>query len=250
MKLSKKLEGIYGSYGHWVRFYFIGYGSLFAMAQIFYANFMFSFTCGLGIFLFTDRYKKYLKEKHKKILRDQFKDLLYSLSASLATGRQLQSSLKDAAVNLGVMYSADSPLLVELKGMIEAMEENRESEEQLLMGFAQRSDIEDISNFVDVYLSCRQTGGDLNIVVSNASATLMEKMMIEREIKVMTSQKQFEGKIISAMPVLVIMLLNVASPGYLEKLYDTIPGRIIMTIALAGICLSYVMTDRIMKIEA
>jgi len=250
MDVLNKLKKYYKKDGHWVRFLAIGYLVMFSIAQIFYDNILFSCICGLCVFLFIERYKGFLEEKRKRMLRDQFKDFLYSLSASLATGRQLQSSLKEATINLGYIYSADSPLMLELKGMVNSMEENRESEEQILTGFAHRSKVEDISNFVEVYLSCRETGGDLNMVVSNASTILIEKMMIEKDIKVMTSQKKFEGKIISAMPILVIMLLNIASPGYLDKLYETTPGRIIMTIALAGICLAYAWTDQIMKIEA
>lgn len=236
-------------YIHWIRFILFGYASLFTMGQIFYGNIVFSAICGLTVFLFLDKYKNYLSKKRARALRYQFGDFLYSLSASIATGRQLASALQEAYINLGYVYKANTPMIIELKYMIKCIAENRESEELLLTGFAQRSGVEDIRNFVSVYLTCRTTGGDINQVISNASEILMQKISIDREIRVMISQKQFEGKIISAMPIIIIMLLNIASPEYLESLYCTLPGRLIMTVALVGILSAYVLTEKITNIE-
>ena len=133
--------------------------------------------------------------------------------------------------------------------MVKRFSENRENEERILSEFADRSNVEDIRDFVEVYLTCRTTGGDLHQVIANASHILMEKMAIERDIKVMISQKKFEGKIISIMPILVIVSLNAASPGYLDSLYDSVAGRLVMTLALAGMFTAYLLTERITNIE-
>ena len=235
--------------GHWVGFLIGGYALFFMIGQIFYGSLEFSAVFGLTIFLMIDRYKKYLIAKRIHILRNQFADLLYSLAASVATGRQLSTALQEAYVNLGYVYKPNTPMMEELKYLTKSIAENRDNEETLLSGFAKRCNVQDIRNFVDVYLSCRVTGGDINQVIANAAEILMEKMNIERDIRVMTSQKQFEGKIISAMPILVIFFLNLTSPGYLESLYSTFAGRVIMTIALAGIACAYALTEKIMKIE-
>lgn len=237
------------SYKNWLQFVLIGYASLFIVGQIFYGSIGFSAICGLSVFLFLDQYKSYLNTKKIRVMRNQFGDLLYSLSASVATGRQLSSALKEAHTNLSYVYKSNTPLMIELKYLTRSIAENRNSEEMLLSEFAKRSGVEDIRNFVNVYLSCRETGGDMNQVIANASEILMQKMSIEREIRVMTSQKKFEGKIISAMPVLIIMFLNLASPGYLENLYCTISGRLVMTVALIGILTAYKLTEKITNIE-
>jgi tight adherence protein B len=234
---------------HWLWFVLAGYTSLFAVGQIFYGSIGFSIIFGCLVFLLLEQYKNYLQTKRIHILRNQFGDLLYSLSASIATGRQLTIALQEAYTNLGYVYKPNSPMMMELKYLNKSIAENRDSEEMLLVGFAQRSGVEDIRNFVNVYLSCRETGGDMNQVISNASEILMQKMSIERDLRVMISQKKFEGKIISAMPVLIIMFLNIASPGYLENLYCTLQGRLVMTVALIGIFTAYKLTEKITNIE-
>jgi tight adherence protein B len=234
---------------HWLAYIGAGYLFFFAIGQIFYGNLVFSVVSGFLIFLTLDRYKKYLLKKKQRILRNQFGDLLYSFAASFATGRQLSSALQDAYVNLGYLYKPDSPMMLELKHMNRSFEDGKVGEETILLEFAERCGLDDIRNFVDVYLCCRAAGGDINQVVENASEILMAKMSIERDIKVMTSQKQFEGKIISSIPVLVILALNISTPGYLDNLYSTLHGRLIMTAALAGIATAYILTGKITAID-
>ena len=109
--------------------------------------------------------------------------------------------------------------------------------------------MEDIKNFVDVYLACRTTGADLETVIGNSTEILMDKIDIEKEIRALTAQKQFEGKIITVMPVAVVVLLNILSPDYLSVMYSTLTGRLLMTLSLAGIAVSYIMTQKLMRIE-
>lgn len=233
----------------WIRFFLVGYGCLFAIGQIFYGNLVFSAIFGLSIVLLSERFQNHLVSMRARELRRQFSDLLYSLSASVAIGRQLPTAIMEANVNLGFIYQADTPMMVELRYMSKCFAENCENEERILSEFAERSNVEDIRNFVEVYLTCRVTGGDLQTVITNASHILMEKMAIERDIRVMISQKKFEGKIISIMPILIIVSLNLTSPGYLENLYHTLAGRMVMTVALLGIVAAYVMTEKISNIE-
>ena len=64
---------------------------------------------------------------------------------------------------------------------------------------------------------------------------------IEREIRVLTNQRKTEGRIISAMPLVMLLAMNVVSYSYIEPLYTTPAGRAIMSGALivmaCGICL-------------
>ena len=80
-------------------------------------------------------------------------------------------------------------------------------------------------------------------------AIMTDKMAIRREIRTLTAQKQLEGRIISVMPILVIMGLNVFSPEYLEVLYTTVAGRLIMTAALGGIAASFFLTQKLLDIR-
>jgi len=129
------------------------------------------------------------------------------------------------------------------------VDESRASEDQLIKDFAYRSGIEEIINFADVYAICRTTGADVGQVVLKASEILVDKMSIVKEIKTITAQKKFEARIISLMPFVLIIFLNFVSPVYLTCMYQTLAGRLIMTIALAGIAISYYIMNIITEVE-
>lgn len=232
-----------------IHFILVGYFCIFFLCLLFYHSLLLSTVTGFSVVFLTKHYKKYLAEKRQTFLLVQFKDVLYSLSASISTGRQMNEALKDAMENIKLIYKEDTPMVMELKYMVKSIYENRDKEEDLLISLAKRSKIEDIYNFVDVYLACRSTGGDLEKNISGAIEIITDKMSIEREIKTLTAQKEFEGKIIAGMPIGVIFCLNVFYPDYLQVMYETFMGRIIMTIALGGILVAYYLTLKLTRIE-
>ena len=232
-----------------VKFLAVGYICTFAVVYLFYHSIWLSLAAGVMPVFVLNRYSSFLAGKRKDFLLIQFRDMLYSVSASVAAGRQLGEALEESLESLKLMYSEDSPLLQELESMVRNMRENNQHDVKLLFQFAKRSHCEDIQNFAEVCLTCSQTGGDLVEVLRNTSEILADKMDIERQISAFTAQKRLEGRIITVMPVAVIICLDLFSPDYLNVLYTTLAGRLIMTMALAGICVAYHITDRLTKIE-
>lgn len=225
-----------------------GFG-LMAIAYLFYHSIIISllFSClaypGLG------PYRSYLAVKRRKEIKEQFRDVLYSISASVSTGRQMPEALYEAEQSMRLIYKEDSLLVMELAYMVKRLKEYREAEDEILKDFASRTRIEDISDFVDIYLTCRETGGDLIKVLTKASEIIMDKIAIEKEIHAITIQKQFEAKILTAIPFLILLFLQMISPDYLSKMYEGIQGRMLMTIALGGIAAAYFWSMKLTKIE-
>lgn len=85
--------------------------------------------------------------------------------------------------------------------------------------------------------------------VNKAAAVIGEKIGVEQEIRTMVSQKKLEGRIITAMPLLVILFLQTASPEYLSVMYTTLAGRILMSVAVAAIVGAGIMIERITRID-
>lgn len=226
-----------------------GYGAIFLVCLLFYHSFILAGACGLLGILVPKLYAEYRAEKRMELLLAQFRDCLNSLASSFASGRQMQSALIEAHNNLLLIYDEKTPMIIELKYMLRGMIENRENVEELLSDFAARTGQEDIINFVDVYKACRMTGGDMERVIANSTEVMMDKMQIEKEIRTLTAQKKFEGRIISAMPLVVVLFLNIFSPDYLAVMYETVGGRVVMSIALFGIVFAYRMMMKLTEIE-
>lgn len=215
-------------------FFLVGYGVLFFMSYLFYKSLFLSFLVGFAAVIFKKQCCEYMNSRRKREIIMEFKDLLYSLSASIATGRYITEALIDSETSIKMIYGENCIMYKELVWMNRQINENHIAEENALMDFAQRSGIEDIRNFVEIYTICKCTGGNLQSVIASTSDTIMEKIKLQQEIKNMMLEKQFEGRIVGVIPIAIILFLNIASPSYLAPLYETFIGRIVMTVCLVG----------------
>lgn len=230
-------------------FYLGGYLSISSVVYLFYHSILLSLLSGVLIKFAMPHLRKQLADKRINKLNMQFKDLLYSLSASVASGRQMEEAIVEAEENLSTMYNEDDLIMRELKHMRISILENKESDKLLLKDFAFRSKSEDISNFVQVYVTCRDMGGNLEKIIGHTTEILTDKINIERDIKAITSQKKLEGRIISLMPLLMLLFLNMFSQSYIEPLYTTFSGRIIMTGSLAATFYGVYLMEKISDIK-
>lgn len=199
------------------------------------------------------KYKSFFAEKlalmRQREVYDQFRDLLYALSSAVSAGRHLSDALEESRGNLTLLYGKDALIVLELEKMNHSFRESRTGTRQVLADFGRRSGLQDIRNFAEIYSICQDTGGDLDRVILHASRIMLEKIEILREIRVQTAQKLMEVRIISMIPLGILMLLQITSPGYLDGMYQTVAGRVSMTLALILQAFAYYLGHKIVKIE-
>ena len=181
-------------------------------------------------------------------LRNQFRDLLDSLSSSFAGGRHLYEALDEADKELSAIYDEDDEIITEVRGMMKRMDDG-ETDTGVMSDLAARSGIDDIEMFSQVFGACSETGGDMITAMTDASSMLADKIKIENGIRALTSQKKAEGLIISVMPVVIILFLRAVAPDYIGVMYGNITGIAIMTLALAAAMYAYYLIRKITEIE-
>ncbi len=208
---------------------------------------------GVSLPVFYRRLMQFYCEKKAQQRRDrllmQFRDFLYSLSASFATGRHMTDAMEEAEGTLAEIYGSESDMVKEVGYMLRRVRETGETDLQVLSDFAERSCLEDAEDFVQVFSACRETGGNLIQAVNRAAGVICDKINIETEIRTMVAQKKLEGRIIAFMPAGVILFLQIVSPEYLQIMYQTFAGRILMSLALAAAVFAFLLIERITDIE-
>ncbi len=220
-----------------------------AAAYVFYDSIMISIVFASLPVIYLERIKNWSIRMKKQELTYQFKDALYAMAVSIAAGRMLGEALEDANKSMRRLYGEHGMIVRELTRLINSMQACNESEEVMLAGFSRRCKIPEIENFTDVYLTTRKTGGDISRIIMKTSDMIMDKIAIKRDIAVMTSQKRLEGRLLTIFPFLVTGMLKMTSPDYIQPLYDTWLGRIVMTVAFAGVGAASVMIGKINDIE-
>mgnify|MGYP001046028425 CR=1 FL=1 len=221
---------------------------LTAIGYIFFKN---GYICIVlaSLSVFYPRVKKRdLVNKQKCRLNSQFNDALYSLSSSLCAGKSPESAFKAALADLGIIYPEGNAHIIAELELINRKIEMNETMESALADFAARAKIEDITNFVDVFSICKNTGGNLVEVIKNTSSVISQKIEIKNEIEVLVAEQKFSQKVLNIMPFALIVLISASSPDYIQPLYEA-KGRIAMLIVLLLLALSYHIGSKISDIK-
>jgi tight adherence protein B len=194
------------------------------------------------------RSKQYIT-KRKQALSLQFKQALYILSSSLGAGKSLENAFRETTKDLLQLYGDENTLIIKELELINRRIENGEQIEIGLREFSQRSHVEDVANFSDVFITCKRTGGDLVEIIRRTSNMIGDKLDIQQEIAVMIAQKKFEAKAMGIMPFGIIAFLGFGSNGYMDPLYGNAKGILLMTVVLLGLLFCYLITQKIMNIK-
>ena len=121
--------------------------------------------------------------------------------------------------------------------------------EDLISDFGMRSGCEDIRNFAAVFSAAKRLGGNMPAIIRSAADSIGGKIDVSREIETTLAAKQMEQKIMMGMPCGIILYMRLASPGFLDMMYTTFLGALIMTACLAGYGVAVLWSNMIVKIE-
>lgn len=178
------------------------------------------------------RKRKEKAEKRRDRLRYEFKECLQSVSGALSAGYSMENAWKDAEKEMVRFLGNDADMTRELRRMNRKIALNTPME-KLLSDFAFRSGIEDVQSFCQVFQFAKRGGGDLTAIIHSTSMRIGDKVELEREIQTAMSAKKMEQKIMSFMPLFILLYIGVTSPDFLSALYGNPVGVMIMTVCLA-----------------
>ena len=118
--------------------FFVGAAVIFA----FFRNPVFMLVGGIVCaYIVPSYYNEYKRDSRLKRLREQFKDLLESLTASYSAGRNTPDAFKDATDDMISIYGDDADIVLELQSICAGLGNNINIE-QLLLDFAKRSGLD------------------------------------------------------------------------------------------------------------
>ena len=220
-----------------------------AVGILFYDSFAVSAVTAALLLMAMPQYKEKVVRKHQQELLLQFKDLLYSISASVSSGRNMADALAEAKVFCGSSYEKSDYIMIELDHMTAMLSNGNETDTEVLYDFARRSGLSDAEDFARVYENCKASGANLNHAIEEAVRMIGDKIELENELKSQLAQKIFEGRIVGASPFLIVLMIRLTAPDYIKPMTESTQGLIITTIAVGLMAVSLLMTERINKIE-
>ncbi|MGN0318772.1 MAG: type II secretion system F family protein [Lachnospira sp.] len=197
----------------------------------------------------------YVREKiserctgEKNTFAMQFSEGMLSVSFALNVGYSIENAFKEALSELILLYGEKALIVNEFKVIVNRINRN-ENLEEIIWDFADKTEVEDIRYFAEVFRYAKRSGGDLVSIIKNTSFTIQKKAETLKEIETVIAGKKLEQKVMSAIPFGIIIFLKLSAPEFIEPLYGNLVGIVTMTICLLLYCASDYMAKRIVNIE-
>jgi tight adherence protein B len=157
---------------------------------------------------------------------EQLPDALQVISSALRSGHSFAGAL---AV---VVESSSEPMKSEMQRVV-ADEQLGIPLEQSLNVVAERMASRDLEQVALVGELQREAGGNAAEVVDRVAETIRERFELRRLINTLTAQGRMSRWIVSAVPIVIIVLLQIINPHYLHPLVSSLGGKIALVFAAA-----------------
>ncbi len=173
---------------------------------------------------------------------EQLPDTLQLISGSLSAGYSLPQAV-DTVVREG-----SNPMAAEFsRALIEAR--LGVPIEEALDNIADRMNSQDFHWVVLAIRVQREVGGNLAEVLTNVAATLRERERLRRQVQVLSAEGRLSAVIIALIPILFAVFLFLTRPEYLEPLYSTSLGLLMLGFAVLMLVVGIFWMRRVVKVE-
>lgn len=162
--------------------------------------------------------------QRRRQLRNSMPQAIRLLCIALDSGASLNQALAYAAQN------SSGAIARELKRAVwdvKAGKSFQEAMESLRMRTGE-GEFACLSVAMEIQHSC---GGTLSTILASVSQMLEQSASLEDELVTKTTQAQLSAKVVAVMPIVVLVLLTLVSPGFIGQFFQTAAGVAILLLA-------------------
>ncbi len=164
---------------------------------------------------------KFLKKRRESKFLMAFPDAVDIIVRGIKAGLPLLDSLRI------ITTDAPEPLKSEFRAILETQTVGIPIGEACAKLFERVPVAE--ANFFGIVIAIQQkAGGNLSEALGNLSRVLRERKKMKAKIQAMSMEAKASATIIAALPLAVMMLVYITSPQYIELLWTTSTGRMML----------------------
>jgi tight adherence protein B len=185
---------------------------------------------------------RFQKSKRLKKFNTALPDAIELMSRALRAGHSMSSSIEIIA------EQSVEPLAGEFANVYQQQKFGIPFRDALLeMG--ERVPSKDLHFLITAILVQKETGGDLTEILDRTTHVIRERVRIEGEIRTYTAQGRLTGWILSLMPAIMLLLINIINPGYSDVLFHDPLGQKMLYVGGALIVLGGLIIRKIVDIQ-
>lgn len=201
----------------------------------------------LALFYFKG-WKKMRISKRQQEFQVEFKEALQSLITAMNVGYSVENAIREAAKEMERLYGEEALITREFFYMVRQLEMNI-TVEQVLMEFSGRVGLEDVDSFSTAFVTIRRSGGDMIAVLKNTVDKICSRIEVKQEIRTMVAAKNMEFRLMSVIPLGIIIYMKLAFSEFVSVLYGNLLGVVIMSICLGMYMGAFYLGKTMLEIE-
>jgi tight adherence protein B len=184
----------------------------------------------------------WLKKRRNTKFESQLPDALLMLSGAMRAGASFNTALESMVKEQKPPLSQEFDLMVREQRLGVDLD-------TALKHMEVRIPLQDFMMVVAAMRISREVGGNLAEILESLANTLRRKNEMEGKIRALTGQGKMQGIVMSALPMLMLLVLTKMEPKAMEPLFTTWYGWVTMAIILVAETLGYIVISKIVNID-
>lgn len=187
----------------------------------------------------------YLKRsllRRRAMFAEQLPDNLQVLSSALRAGHSFVGALSV------VVDDAPEPAKGEFSRVV-ADEQLGVPIEDALRVVVQRMDNRELEQVALVAALQRETGGNTAEVLDRVTDTIRERFELRRTVQTLTAQGRMSRWVLTFLPIALLLVITLINPGYIDIMYSSLVGRILLVMAGISVTAGSLVIKRIVNIK-
>lgn len=218
-----------------------------AFAYFFYCSpIAIPFLLPLMVFV-TKQCMKSSEMRKRDQFRLQFRDAVMAVSTNQKAGYSVENSFREAYSDMSMLYGNGSPICSELRKINTGLSDHILLED-MLMKLGQKSGIDDIVQFADIFGIARRSGGNMTRIISSTAEMIDGRTEVEKDIHLMLASRRYEQKLMEGMPFFLIIYMKISNKGFFDVLYHNPTGIVIMTVCMLVYLAACAMSEKIVTV--
>jgi tight adherence protein B len=173
---------------------------------------------------------------------EQLIDVMMLIAGGLRAGYSFLQGVE------AVVREMDAPIRDEFNRLLQDLRIGVNIDEALLT-LSRRVGSEEFDMMVTAVLVQRQSGGNLAEILETIAHTIRERMRIRREVQTLTAQERMSSYVVGALPIVAFTYLTFINPDYLNLLFGTTSGRMLLGAAVLLELIGFYIIRRIIDIK-
>ena len=194
------------------------------------------------VILLPSMFYKSMRKKRLKRFEVQLPDGLTMVSGSMRAGASLNIALESLVKEMPAPLSQEFELFLKEQRLGVDFEASMSKMEE-------RIPLQDFAMLVTALRINREVGGNLAETMETLAQTLRLKASMEGKIDSLTAQGKLQGIVMTGLPVLLGVLLNIMEPEAMSKLWTTTIGWAILALIVVMLAMGYFMIRKITSID-